>query len=402
MHKGTVMNILIRIRGWIIRKLSFYFDSYSLYYRLPPAHKKIKRLSQYALVGRNSTIMGQVVVPVPQNVQIGRNVWLRELQVAPNKYVFIEKEVHDPNGLRCPQHCIKTRKNQYAGRDIEGNLVTLSVDFEGGVALAHASAETWNYYRPFWESKEGARRLAVLFKRYHLPVTWAICGHLFLEECQGDHGFEERDWVGDWFSNDPKTNWHIDPSWYMPDVIRELCEEPLFEIGYHSFGHFRYARCSEDTVVKDIRFCEMLRKNWGINLGSFVFPYNDGGYFDLLCHDGKFKYLRGNIGRKYSATGIIDFGTFCFFNTTQMFAPETMHICLMQADWLGFKPWNYYTHCHQWLEKVDWVQLELWLEKLARLRDDGVISIIKMEEVERYRWHPAESNGIKKNNQTTA
>lgn len=380
-----VKRFLSRVRGWIIGKLSPYIDSYSLYYRLPPAQRKVKRLSEFALVGSDSTIMGRIVVPVPQNVQIGRNVSLGELQVAPGKYVFIENHVNDPNGLRCPQHCIKTQKNQYTGRDIEGNLVTLSVDFEGGVALSHASAETWNYYRPFWQSKEGARRLAVLFKRYQLPVTWAICGHLFLEECRGDHGFEEHDWIGDWFIHDPKTNWQLNSAWYMPDLIKELHDEPLFEIGYHSFGHFRYARCSEDTVAKDMQLGEMLRQTWGVDLEAFVFPYNECGYIDLLCHEGKFKYLRGSIGKRHPATGIIDFGAFCFFNSTEMFAPETMPICLMQTDRLGLHPFNYFTHCHQWMENRGLAELELWLAKLARLRDDGVITIIKMGEVESFR-----------------
>lgn len=383
--KSTLRRMLSRIKGWIIRKLSAYVDSYSLYYGLPPVHRKVKRLSEFSIVGSNSIIVNKIVVPNPKYVQIGRNVSLQELHVAPQKYVLIENHVKDMSGLRCAQHCIKTPKNQYTGRDIEGNLVTLSVDLEGGVALSHASQESWHYHRPFWQSGEAARRLAALFKRYRLPVLWGICGHLFLEECQGNHGYEERDWAGDWFRHDPKTNWHIDQSWYMPDVIRELCDEPLFEIGYHSFAHFRYAMCSEETVAKEIQFSKMLRKTWGIDLDVFVFPYNECNYFDLLCQDGKFKYFRGNIGGQYPATGIIDFGSFCFFNTTQMFAPEKLQTCLMQVEQLGLKPFNYYTHCYQWLEKDGWGQLETWLEKLARLRDDGAINIIKLVEVERYR-----------------
>jgi hypothetical protein len=382
MSKGMLFS---RIKRWIIRKLSLYFDSYSFYYRLPPARQKVKKLSEFALIGSNATIQRQIVVPNPQRIQIGRNVSLRELRVAPNKYVLIENDINDLNGLRCAEHCIKTKEFQYQGKDIAGNLVTLSVDFEGGVALSHASAETWNYFRPFWPSKEGARGLAVLFKRYRLPVTWAICGHLFLEECQGNHGYKEQDEWGDWFLHDPKSNLHNNPAWYMPDVIRELADEPLFEIGYHSFGHFRYALCSQETVARDMQFAEELRKSWGLDLKVFVFPYNQCGYFDLLCHDGKFKYLRGNIGNSYPAKGIIDFGPFCFFNTAFNFFLKTMNKCLTQLDQLGSEPFNYYTHCHQWLGKNDWGQLEPWLANLARLRDTGVINIIKMGEVESYR-----------------
>jgi hypothetical protein len=385
-----VKNTFSRSKGKILRELSSYIDSFSLYYSLPPLSKKNDRLSNYAFVGDNSKIIEQIVAPSPEYIEIGDNVLLNELKTKKGCYVFIEHGVQDLNGLKCNQHCIKTALDQFLGSDIEGNLVTLSVDFEGGIALSHVSSEAWDHYRPLWSSKEGARRLAELFTKYRIPVTWAICGHLFLEECQGNHGVEEQDWYGDWFSHDPASNWQADTAWYMPDVVRELNNNPLFEIGYHTFGHFRYDTCSEQTVKRDLELAEALRRSWGIDLNTFVFPFNECGHFDILRNDGSFKYLRGNIGRKYPSTGIIDFGHFFFFNTTQMFEPETMQICLQQAGGLGAKPFNYYTHCHQWCGSDGWTELERWLATLARLRDQGVITIIRMGDVDKYRnQHPA-------------
>jgi peptidoglycan/xylan/chitin deacetylase (PgdA/CDA1 family) len=382
---SPVNKFLSRMRGKVIRELTPYVDIFSLYYSLPPLSRKMDRLSRFASVGRETRVLEQIVAPSPKYIQVGNHVLLNELKVKGKTYVFVDHRVQDMDGLRCDQHCIKTSANEYRGANVEGNLVTLSVDLEAAISLSHVPNESWGHYRPLWSSKEGARRLMELFRRYELPVTWAVCGHLFLEECRGDHGFDEKDWFGDWFLHDPASNWRKDSSWYMPDLVRTLRDDPLFEIGYHTFGHFRYAFCSEPTVIRDMQMAESLRKSWGIELQSFVFPFNEPGYFDLLLQNGGFRYIRGNIGRQYPSTGIIDFGPFYFFNTTQMFSPETMNSCLNQVSELGSEPFNYYTHCHQWLREDSLCQLEMWLEKLARLRDDGTITVIKMGDIGKYR-----------------
>jgi len=349
-------------------------DSYSLYCNLPPVSKKVQRLSNFARIGNNTKIINQIKVPSPSYIELGNNVHLYSLQVMKEKYVFVEHNVQEKNGLRCDQHCIKTLHNKYLGENIKGNFVTLSVDFEAGVALSHATSENWEYLRRFWNSKECVRRLAELFKKYRIPVTWAVCGHLFLESCSGNHGFEEQDWFGDWFQHDPCSNSQTDSSWYMPDVIEELIKNPDFEIGYHTFGHSRYHYCSEKTVLRDMELADQIRKQWGLKLDSFVFPYNECGHFDLLKAGG-FRNFRGNIGRILPSYGIIDFKDFRFFNTTQMVAPETMDRCLRQLDDFGCQPANYYTHCYQWAEHDGWKKLEEWLMKIAQLRDNGKISI---------------------------
>lgn len=370
-------NILPRAKAKLLRELSSYMDSYSLYYNLPPSGRKVQRLSDCARIGKRTKINKHIEAPSPSYIEIGNDVELGCLQVKKEKYVFIEHDVQDLNGLRCDQHCIKTARNEYVGENIAGNILTLSVDFEAGVSLSHAPPENWEYLRSYWNSKECVHRLAELFKRYKIPVTWAICGHLFLDSCTGDHGFEEQDWFGDWFLHDPCTNSQADSSWYMPDVIEELIKVPDFEIGYHTFGHSRYHYCSEKTVERDMELADQIRKQWGLKLDSFVFPYNECGYFDQLKDSG-FKNIRGNIGLIYPSHGIIDFKDFKFFNTTQMFAPETMDRCLQQLDCLGSQPANYYTHCYQWAEFDGWKKLEEWLMHIAQLRDIGKITIKKL------------------------
>ena len=187
-----IENFMKRVRGRLLREWRPYIDSFSLYYSMPPLSRKVDRLANYAHIGENTRINEQIVAPTPEYIEIGNNVLLSELKTSKQCYVHVEHGVKDLDGLKSSQHCIKTPLNQYEGNEIEGNLVTLSVDFEAGVALSHVSADEWDHYRPLWSSKEGAHRLAELFAKYRIPVTWAICGHLFLEECQGNHGFDGK------------------------------------------------------------------------------------------------------------------------------------------------------------------------------------------------------------------
>ena len=302
---------------------------------------------------------------------------LGSLRVDSGSYLFVDHGVQDAGVICRDRHCIKTRLKEYTGSYSGENQVTISVDFEAGVALSYATPETWPYLRNFWDSRSCVLRLAELFKKYRIPATWATCGHLFLDGCSGDHGFDERDWQGEWFSHDPCSDYETAPSWYMPDVIEELIKTPHFEIGYHTFGHFRLRHCSEATVRRDMELARQIRKKWGLKLESFVFPYNECGHFELL-KEGGFTNFRGNIGKILPSYGIIDFGDFRFFNTTQMFAPETMDRCFRLLDGLDGRAANFYTHCYQWGERDAWQKLEQWLARLAGLRDAGKISLAKM------------------------
>jgi len=370
-------SIFGRAKNKAIREFSEYFDSYSFYFNMPPSSKNIGRLGSYAKVSPNVMIPGKIITPTPSFIEIGEGTSLESLQVAREKYLFIERGVNQPEGIVAHDHTVVTKNNIYTGSFLGSNEVTVSVDFEGGVALSHANKESWDYLARFWDSREAALKLSKLFQKYEIPVTWAICGHLFLNSCAGNHEFEEPDWFGDWFQYDPCSNRAKDPSWYMPDVIEELIKIPYFEIGYHTFGHFRYRCCSEKTVRRDVELANQIRKQWGIKLNSFVFPYNECGRFDLL-RDYGFTNIRGNIGRVYPSYGIINFKDFIFYNTTEMVAPKTLDRCLQLLDSLGNHVANYYTHCYQWGEHDGWQKLEEWIKNISHLRDIGKITLKKM------------------------
>lgn len=369
-----------RIINKLIRTFARFIDSYSLYFNLGPSKQRVKKLASFAKIGNSVKIARKIIASTPSYLELCDNVQIEELYVSPKKFVLIEKDVN-AKAIQCKRHAIVTKNKIYEGDEIPENIVTISVDVEGGVALSHAAMEEWDYLKNFWNSKTSVENLAKLFIKYEIPVTWAICGHLFLIECNGQHGVIEKDWFGDWFKYDPATNHKNSPAWYMPDVIQNLAQEPLFEIAYHSFGHYRYQGCSQDTVVHDIVMAKKIREEWGLKLETFIFPYNQIGHLDLLVNEGRFQNFRGNIGLAYPAYGIFDFKTIRFFNTTQMFSPNLMALCFSQLGLLGQKTFNYYTHCYQWIEREAWTDLEKWLRHLARLRESKKIVIKRINEI---------------------
>jgi len=376
------VNLLQRLINRILRITSGFIDSYSLYLNLLPPYFRVKELTRYSSLGKAVRVKGRIRIPTPFHIEMGNNVSIRAMTVAPEKHVLIERDTV-VNDLYCQEHSIVSNQKHYIGKEITGNLITISIDFEGGVALSHAEKGHWGYLKRFWDSREATMKLAALFKKYRIPVTWAACGHLFLKECTGEHGITEKDWFGEWFKYDPASNYLDDTSWYMPEEIKKLAGEPLFEIGYHSFGHYFYKKCSIETIVEDIHMAETIRKEWGLKLESFVFPYNQCDCFSLLVERGRFRNFRGNIGCKWPMYGVYDFKDFRFFNTTQIISPDTMEICTEQLNHLSSnrRVSNYFTHCYQWSEKDAWDELEAWLKELRFLRDSGKIGIKAMRDI---------------------
>jgi peptidoglycan/xylan/chitin deacetylase (PgdA/CDA1 family) len=356
----------------------------SLYYGilvgLNPLEKRLTKIAGHAQLGSRAKISGFICLPTPVYLEISDDVALKNIVLFPRRYGYFARGVKEKNVL-CGRHTILTPTKRYTGQGIPERVLTLSVDVEGGVALSHVSREKWDFYRPYWDSRPAVEKLARLFRKYEMPVTWGVCGHLFLEKCDGRHGFSETDWFGSWFKHDPGSGSKSQGSWYMPDTVQMLSEEPLFDVGYHSFGHFQYDQCSEETVKRDMRLANELRKKWGLKMDSFVFPYNRCGHFESVVEKGGFRRLRGNMGRVHPNFGIIDFEDFLFFNTTEMFSPERMGRLRAFMPLVRKKAANFFTHGYQWLIADAWKELEAWLKELARLRDSGSINIKRMNQV---------------------
>src|SRR5258708_30958657 len=115
-------------------------------------------------------------------------------------------------------------------------------------------------YSKFIEKTKGERliikKLLALFKKYNIPVTWAIVGKLY----EG-----------------------TDPLWSGKDIISWIKKDKIHELGSHTYSHEIINQISAKQANDEFA------KNKAL---SFVFPRNKIKYLDLLKKNG-FKSYRG-------------------------------------------------------------------------------------------------------------
>jgi len=138
--------------------------------------------------------------------------------------------------------------------------------------------------------------LLSLFEKYDVPATWAVVGHLFLDQCQRENGVPHPEmprFKDGWYSVDPCSDIQKDPLYYGKDIIEKVKSSPVgHEIGYHSFSHVPFSECSREVAEAEIDSGLRVAEEFGVTLESFVFPYNKVGHVDVLKAKG-FKVYRG-------------------------------------------------------------------------------------------------------------
>jgi len=131
-----------------------------------------------------------------------------------------------------------------------------------------------------------------LLKHYNINVTFAIVGHLIVEQCFHDSCRFDK-WFADWPC---KSNKHH-PLWYAPDLVESILSMPQkHEIASHSFSHiiFNNSKVDKNIIRTDFTLWKALAKKKGITLKSFVFPRNREAHLKFLREFG-IKCFRGTI-----------------------------------------------------------------------------------------------------------
>ncbi|SDQ96703.1 polysaccharide deacetylase family protein [Natronobacterium texcoconense] len=162
----------------------------------------------------------------------------------------------------------------------------------GRVVVSIDAELAWGFHdleqppeRRIRRARRGWRRLVEWLDAYEIPATWAIVGHLFLEECDGRHASHPAA-DADWFERDPGGRASENDRWFGPDLIERVQEADVdHEIGCHSFSHalFDPATTDREVVEAELEACRAAAREWGISLESFVFPRNVVGYRDVLA-----------------------------------------------------------------------------------------------------------------------
>ncbi len=186
------------------------------------------------------------------------------------------------------------------------SVLIISADFE----LAWAFRFSKSQKNPVENALEHGRltrknvpEIVKLCEKHNIPITWATVGHLFLESCSKENGhahsdlkkldhFESPFWKfdnGDWFKDDPCTDYKTDPEWYAPDLIKLITESSVnHEIGSHTFSHIdcRESVCTPDIFSSELKKCVEVANDYDIQLKSFVYPGHTFGNFNLLPEFG--------------------------------------------------------------------------------------------------------------------
>lgn len=175
---------------------------------------------------------------------------------------------------------------------LKKGIFTISIDtelawgtFDHGGHIRYK--EAYSKYRVI------VRRLLDLFNAYAISATWAVVGHLFLENCSREKGVSHAriirpaySWFrNDWFAYDPVSDISADNFWYGKDIVEMIKESSVpQEIACHSFSHIIFSdpECTIEAAESDISECVRLAREAGIDMDSFVFPRNGIGFVDIL------------------------------------------------------------------------------------------------------------------------
>lgn len=140
-------------------------------------------------------------------------------------------------------------------------------------------------------ARSGWRTLLAMFDEYDVPATWAVVGHLMLDDCDGEHA--DLPAADGWFAKER------DPSSFgleqrfgdgLVDAIADASAD--HELGSHSFSHPEFGRIDRAWARAEVETCVELARERGLELDSFVFPRNSVGHRDVLAEHG-FDCYRG-------------------------------------------------------------------------------------------------------------
>ena len=187
---------------------------------------------------------------------------------------------------------------------MERGAFVISIDTEMAWGEAHKRDGSGGNHR-FDREREVVDRILEVFTRYDLSATWAVVGHLFLDECAGgddgrphpDLARPSYDWLeGDWYDIDPCSGTDEAPYHYGRDIVERLTACPVHqEVGSHSFSHVIVddPGCGPDVFASELEAAKGAATPHGVELRSFVYPRNAIAHLDTLAAAGFTSYRGG-------------------------------------------------------------------------------------------------------------
>jgi len=186
----------------------------------------------------------------------------------------------------------------------------ISIDYEFELGFADYSLNE-SEKRLIQEEILITKQLLALFKRYTIPVTWAIVGHLLEKSCTWEGAVVHPEYKRpirkgekeDWFLHHPPKGEYADTSWFDSEkLITDISNSIVgHEIASHSYAHVIYGNggITKENVEMDLKNMERVHSGANLPVTSFVFPRNKEAYHNLLKQYGILCY-RGAPARWYN------------------------------------------------------------------------------------------------------
>lgn len=168
--------------------------------------------------------------------------------------------------------------------DSMSGIITLSMEIELGWGN-HDTGELGRLSPDGQTERKYLSELLATTEKNQIPFSFDVVGHLFLEECDGNHDSPHRN---DWFQADPGTDFRADGLFYAPDAIANIKSESVdHEICTHTFSHALFGEITRETCVWELeRIQELHREHVGDTTSSLVPPRHQSPPYDVLVENG--------------------------------------------------------------------------------------------------------------------
>jgi hypothetical protein len=165
-----------------------------------------------------------------------------------------------------------------------GGVVTFSMEVELGWGN-HDTGELGCLSSDGRMERNYLSKLLAVTERNKIPFTFDVVGHLFLEECSGNHESPHPD---SWFHADPGSDYQTDGLFYAPDIISELTSTTIeHEICTHTFSHALFDEISRDVSAWELERVQELHCEYvGEPTVSLVPPRHQSPPYDILVDKG--------------------------------------------------------------------------------------------------------------------
>lgn len=163
---------------------------------------------------------------------------------------------------------------------------TISIDLE----LGWGDKGKDRYLAMHRGERDAIQGFLFLCEKYSIVCTWATVGALFLKD---PAEFQSRNLEifgrGKILQDKIFDSAVIDEAlWFGEDIIENILSCKIAqEIGCHTFFHTLTSEANEGEYERELQQCRALaRDKYGLEMKSFVYPRNEGGYQDALVRAG--------------------------------------------------------------------------------------------------------------------